>query len=117
MNTKEIAEKLVNYCRVGDFASCYAELYSPDCVSIEPKGAMVELATGMAEMAKKGEKWNELVQEMHGAEVGDPIVADEYFSCRMWNDITFKDGNRAQMDEICVYQVSDGKIVKEQFFY
>ena len=117
MNTQEIANKLVEYCRKGDFASCYSELYSQDCVSLEPKGAMIEVANGMEEMAKKGENWNSMVQEMHGAEVGDPIVAGDHFSCRMWNDITFKDGNRVQLDELCVYEVKDGKIVKEQFFY
>ncbi|PCJ67318.1 MAG: hypothetical protein COA58_03080 [Bacteroidetes bacterium] len=117
MNTQEIANKLVFYCRQGDFSSCYAELYSPDCVSQEPKGAQWETANGMEEMAKKGEKWNSMVAEMHGAEVGDPIVAGNHFSCRMWNDMTFTDGNRVQMDELCVYEVQDGKIVREEFFY
>lgn len=75
---------------------------------------MMEIANGMEEMAKKGQMWNAQIAEMHGAEVSDPIVAGNHFSCRMWNDISFKDGNRAHMDEICVYEVQDGKIVKEQ---
>ena len=117
MNTQEIANKLVTYCRQGDFKSCYEELYSPNCISEEPKGAMWETANGLEEMAVKGEKWNELVAEMHGSEIGDPVVAGTHFSCRMWSDLTFKDGNRSQLDELCVYEVKDGKIVKEQFFY
>lgn len=117
MTTQEIATKLVDYCRKGDFDACYTELYSQDCISIEPKGAMIETATGMAEMVKKGENWNNMVAEMHGAEVGDPIVAGNFFSCRMWNDITFKDGNRMATEEICLYEVKNGKIIKEQFFY
>ena len=117
MSTEEIASKLVEYCRKGDFASCYSELYSPECVSIEPKGALMEVANGMEEMAKKGENWNSMVQEMHGAEISDPIVAGNYFSCRMWNDITFKDGNRLQLDELCIYEAREGKVVQEQFFY
>jgi len=33
-------------------------------------------------------------------------------------DTTHKpSGQRSQMSEIAVYQVEDGKIVKEQFFY
>ena len=117
MTTTEIANKLVDYCRTGDFPNCYSELYSLDCISIEPKGAMMEIANGMDEMAKKGKLWNDMVSEMHGAEVGEPIIAGNYFSLRMWNDMTFKDGNRQQMDEICIYEVKEGKIVKEQFFY
>ena len=117
MTTQEIANKLVEYCRKGDFDACYSELYSPNCISLEPKGAMMEVANGMDEMAKKGENWNAMIAEMHGAEVGDPLVVGNYFCCRMWNDTTFKDGNRMQIEELCVYEVQNGKIVKEQFFY
>jgi hypothetical protein len=117
MTTLEIATKLVTYCRTGQFDKCYAELYNPNAISQEPEGAMWEVAKGMQEIAAKGEKWNAMVQEMHGAEVSEPIVAGNHFTCRMWNDMTFKDGNRTQMDELCVYEVQDGKIVKEQFFY
>ena len=117
MTTKQIAQMLVDLCRQGDFATCYEQLYSPDCISIEPKGAMMEIATGMTEINEKGKNWNSQVAEMHGAQIDDPIVAGNFFSCRMWNDITFKNGERIEMDEICLYEVKDGKIVKEQFFY
>jgi len=32
-------------------------------------------------------------------------------------DVTFKDRGRQQMEEVCVYEVNNGKIVNEQFFY
>jgi hypothetical protein len=32
-------------------------------------------------------------------------------------DVTMKGQGRMNMDEIAVYEVKDGKIVKEQFFY
>lgn len=35
----------------------------------------------------------------------------------MGMDVTLKGMGRRQMDEIAVYEVKDGKIVKEQFFY
>jgi hypothetical protein len=35
----------------------------------------------------------------------------------MGMDVTMKGQDRAKMDEIVVYEVKDGKIVKEQFFY
>lgn len=117
MTTKEIATKLVNYCRNGDFDRCYEELYSQDCISLEPNGAMNEIAKGMVEIAKKGETWSSIIKEIHGAEVGNPIIAGNHFSCRMWNDITYTDGNRMQTEELCLYEIQNGKIVKEQFFY
>ena len=54
---------------------------------------------------------------MHGGSVSDPVVADGWFSVSMGIDATYKDRGRQAMREICVYQVRDGKIVREQFFY
>lgn len=39
MNTKEVANKLVAYCRNGQFEEATKELYGNDIVSIEPEGA------------------------------------------------------------------------------
>lgn len=117
MNTQEIANKLVEYCRTGQFEQCYKELYADHCVSIEPAGAMHERAEGMEAIHEKGKKWNEMVEEMHSAEVSDPIVAGSFFSLTMENDVTFKGRGRSKIEEVCVYEVQNGKIVKEQFFY
>jgi hypothetical protein len=35
----------------------------------------------------------------------------------MGMDVTLKGAGRVNMDEIAVYEVKDGKITKEQFFY
>jgi len=117
MTTQEIATKLVDLCRKGDFETVYRELYSPDCVSIEPAGSPMEICTGMEEIAAKGKAWNESMEAFHGSEVGDPIVAQDHFSLTMSMDATFKDRGREQMNELCLYEVKEGKIVKEQFFY
>jgi len=116
METKEIAEKLVAWCKEGDYASCYQNLYSPDIVSIEPGGEHPHLE-GMEAVAKKGEWWSETF-EMHGGDVSDPMVADNWFSVRFDMDTTHRpSGVRSKSSEIAVYQVRDGKIVHEQFFY
>ena len=50
--------------------------------------------------------------------MSQPVVADNWFSVRFDIDSTHKpSGQRSQMSEIGVFQVADGKIVKEQFFY
>ncbi len=117
MTTQEIANKLVDLCRKGDYKTIYQELYSPDCVSIEPKGAKMEVCNGLKEMAAKGKAWNESMEEFHDSSVGDPIVAGNHICMTMMMDATFKGVGREKMDELCVYEVQDGKIVKEQFFY
>lgn len=117
MTTQEVANRWAELCRQGDFKTCYEELYSQECVSIEPQGAQWERAEGMEEMAKKGAMWNEMVTETHGAEVGDPIVAENFFTARQAMDVTFKEGGRQKFEEMSLYEVQNGKIVREQFFY
>lgn len=117
MTTQEIATQLADLCRKGEYETIYKELYSPSCISIEPKGAPNELCEGMEAMAAKGKAWNESMEQFHGSAVGDPIVAGNHFCMTMMIDATFKERGRVKTEELCVYEVQDGKIVKEQFFY
>jgi hypothetical protein len=57
------------------------------------------------------------VQQIHGLEVSDPVIAGNWFSISMTLDVTMKEYGRNTMTEICVYHVKDDKIVSEQFFY
>lgn len=118
METKEIANKLVAACKAGDFESPYQELYSPDIVSIENEGKSENgIVKGFEGIQKKGEWWQENF-EVHSNTVSEPIVADNWFSVRFDMDTTHKpSGHRSSMSEIAVYQVKNGKIVREQFFY
>lgn len=118
MTVQEIANRLVELCRKGDYETCYTELYSPNARSIEPEGVPFEREVqGMDAFKIKGEKWRETIEEFHGATIGDPIVAGNHFSLVSSLDATYKASGRMTFEEICVYEVKDGKIVKEQFFY
>lgn len=118
MDTKEIANKLVAACKAGDFESPYQELYSPKIVSLENDGTGEGgRAEGFEGIQKKGEWWQENF-EVHNTTVSEPIVADNWFSVRFEMDTTHKpSGMRSTTSEIAVYEVKEGKIVKEQFFY
>ena len=67
------------------------ELYSDDIVSTEAEGAPERVTKGKQAVAKKSSDWLASVQEFHGGETSDPIVAGDYFSCRMDFDVTFKE--------------------------
>ena len=115
MTPTEIANKLVAYCRKGEFQECYKELYSPEIISVENDGSSVK---GFEEMAEKGKQWNAGIKEFHSSETGDPIVSGNYFSLPMKMSITYQGADApVNFEEICVYQVKDGKVVREQFFY
>lgn len=118
MDTKEIANQLVAWCKAGDFEKPYQNLYSPNIVSIENDGTSEGgLVKGFEGIQQKGEWWKENF-EVHNTTVSEPIVANNWFSLRFEMDTTHKpSGQRSTMSEIAVYEVKDGKIVKEQFFY
>lgn len=118
MSTQEVANRLVEICRTGQYGAALNELYSPHAVSIEPEGSPGEtVARGIDALKAKGKQWEESVEAVHSSEVSDPIVAGNFFACTMSLDITFKGMGRMPMDEVCVYEVQDGKVVSEQFFY
>ncbi|WP_299461501.1 nuclear transport factor 2 family protein [uncultured Microscilla sp.] len=117
MTTKEIAQKYVELNRTGQHMQALEELFAKDAVSIEPKGSPTEQVQGLDALKKKNEEFATMVEEMHGMEVSDPIVADNFFSCSMKMDITLKGMPREHMEEVCLYHVKDGKITSEQFFY
>lgn len=118
MNTTDIANKLVEYCKKGQWELAQTELYSDDAVSIEPKGAnFPELVSGLKAIIAKGAQWESMVEQFHGLEIEGPLVASNHFSVTMKMDITMKGAPRMQNDEIGVFKVKNGKIVSEQFFY
>jgi hypothetical protein len=120
MSTQAVANRLVELCRQGQYEQAQTELYADDAVSIEMEGAQ-DGATGnvegLAAIREKGQRWMANVVEIHGGSVSDPVVAGDWFSVAMMIDATYRDMGRAPMAEICLYQVRDGKIVREQFFY
>lgn len=118
MTTQEVANKLISYMRTGQIMEAQAELYSDDIVCIEPEGAMVpHITKGKAAVNEKGRQFASMIEERHGGSCSDPVVGGRFFSISMTLDATMKGMGRQLLDEICVYEVKDGKIVFEQFFY
>ncbi len=120
MTTQEVANRFMELSKEGKFDEIQKELYSEDCESIEPEsgaGEGLTNAKGMEAIKEKGKKFNDSIEEMHGGYTGEPIVAGNFFSVAMGMDVTMKGTGRMKMDEICVYEVKDGKIIKEQFFF
>ena len=117
MNTEEVAQKLVEYCRKGEWMQAVNDLYAEDIVSVEPR----EMENMPAEMrgidqVRGKTKWFENSFEVHSAKVGGPFVAGETFVVQFDLDATEKaSGKRMPMSEVGVYKVKDGKVAREEF--
>lgn len=118
MTTQEIANRLAELCKKGDFESAQNELFANDAVSIEPHGTpeFEKETKGLDAIKKKGEKWNAMVEKLHNAKVSEPLIAANSFAITIQMHVTMKGGKDMDMTELCVYVVKDGKITSEQFF-
>ena len=118
MNTLEVAKKWQEMCQQGKNIECIEELYADNITSKEMPGVPYgEVISGKKEVLEKSKQWLDDVIEFHSREISDPVVAGNHFTSKMSFDVTFKSRGRQQMEEVCVFEVKDGKITNEQFFY
>ena len=117
--TQQVADRFNELAQQGRFDVVLDELYAEDAISREPIGnKFLPDAEGLAAIRKKGEDFNNGIQEVHNGWCSAPVVGDAFFCVSMGMEVTMKgDTERTIMDELCVYEVKDGKIVKEEFFY
>ena len=118
MSTQQIAERLAELCNKREFESAQTELFAEDAVSIEQQATpqFAKETKGLKAIIDKGHKWAAGLEKMHSCSVSAPLVAGNAFALTMDMDVTFKGQGRMRLQEVCVYQVKNGKIASEQFF-
>jgi hypothetical protein len=90
-----------------------AELYAPDCVSIEAAG---NVDRGHAGIEAKGKRWE-------GMQKGTKWTARNVFTgksviCIEWDaEVTLHDGRVVKLPEVAVHEIQGGKIVRERYYY
>lgn len=118
--TAEIANKLADLCRQGhSTANECLKLYSDDAISVEAGGPPGQdpVSRGLAAIRAKGEWWYG-AHTIHDLKVTGPYPHGDRFVLGFHIDVTNKQsGQRMKMDEVGLYTVQNGKIIKEEFFY
>ena len=117
MNTEEVALKLVELCRKGEYMQAVDELYGKDIVSVEPR-AMENMPAEMRgiDQVRGKTHWFLNNHEVHGSKVTGPFVAGDTFVMQFDIDVTDKASKeRMQLSEVGIYTVEDGKVAREQF--
>ncbi len=121
MTTQEVASRYIELEKQGKWDEILNELYGDTVVSIEPEHAgamgMAVITNGIVAKKAKDKAFNEAVAEVTGGYCTEPVVGGTFFSVAMGMNCTMKDGTQMNMEEIAVFEVKDGKIVKEQFFF
>lgn len=118
MTTQEIALRLAELCRKGEFETAQKELFANDVISVEPYGtpAFEKETKGLPAVIEKGQRFEAMVEKTHGITLSEPLVAGNAIAFVLNMDITMKGKDRVNMSELCVYQIKDGKIISEEFF-
>src|SRR5437867_7465273 len=117
MNTEEVATKLVDYCRKGEWRKALDDLYANDIVSVEAREMenMPAEMRGIDQVRGKTDWW-EKNMEVHDSKVSGPFVAGDTFVVRFDIDATDRNSKeRMQMSEVGIYTVKDDKIAHERF--
>jgi hypothetical protein len=117
MTTEEVAERLVGLCRQGHVETAQKELYATDAINIEPyaTATFARETKGLNAIIEKGQRFGAMIEQVHSISVSDPLVAGNAFACAMHLDLTIKGHGRMSVNELCIYEVRDGKIISEQF--
>ncbi|SRR6266480_6823678 len=117
LETLEVAMRLVDDCRNGQWMKAIDLLYANDIVSVEAQVGENTLAQmrGIDQVRGKTE-WFEKNFEVHSAKVSGPFVARDTFVVQFDLDTTEKtSGKRMPMSEVGIYTVKDGKVAREEF--
>ena len=119
MTLNEISNELVAGCRENRARANLQTLYAPDALSVEAADmGNGRTVTGIAAIEGKHDWW-ENSMTVHSQKVGGPFGhGEDRFAVTFDVDYTEKaTGKRGQMQEVGVYHVAGGKIVREEFFY
>jgi hypothetical protein len=117
MTTQEVAARFHELAQQEKWFEIQDELFAESVRSIEPPNANLPNAAGKAAVRKKGEALLSQVEAVHSSHTTAPVVGGNYFAVGRQLDMTVRAVGRTQMNEVMLYEVKDGQIVSEQFFY
>jgi hypothetical protein len=119
MTTKEVATRYYELIQQHQYRQIQEELYAPNVINIEPENdTNLPLVTeGIEALQQKEGLFFSQVEQMYGGTMSEPIVSDYYFSQMTEMDVKMRGKERKLKNQIGVFEVRNGKIVKEQFFF
>ena len=122
MTTADVANRYHELAKQGRWFEIQDELFADDVKSVEPADApsryrYLRSAEGKANVRRKAEEWVSRVEQVYDQYFTEPVVAGNRFALGWGIDADVTGLGRRRIDEIALYEVKDGRIVLEQFFY
>ena len=118
MTTHEVAARYNELAQQEKWFEIQDEFFADNVKSIEPPNSpYFGYAEGKASVRKKGENFTNRIEAAHRLYTSEPLVSGDHFAVGREKDITVQGHGRIQINQIMLYEVRDGQIVLEQFFY
>jgi hypothetical protein len=118
LTASEVAARFNELAQQEKWFEIQDELFADNVRSIDPANSpYFGYAEGKSSVRKKGEDFVKRIEAAHRRYTTEPIVGGNHFAVGRNVDITVKGFGRIKIDEIMLYEVKDGQIVLEQFFY
>jgi hypothetical protein len=118
MLTSEIATRFNELAQQEMWFEIQEELFADDVKSIDPPHSpYLGFAEGREAVRQKGMDWVKKIEAVHATHTTLPVIGGNHFSVGRNMDITVEGFGRIKIDQIMLYEVRDGQIISEQFFY
>jgi hypothetical protein len=118
LTTQQVAARFNELAQQEKWFEIQDELFAENVKSIDPpNSSYFKYAEGKSAVRKKGEDWVKNIEAAHERYTTQPIIAANHFAVVRNVDVTVKGFGRIKIDEIMLYEVKDGQIISEQFFY
>jgi hypothetical protein len=118
LTTQEVAARFHELAQQEKWFEIQDDFFADNARSIDPANSpYFGHAEGKAAVRKKGEDFVKRIQAVHSAHTTRPLVTGNHFAVGREIDITVEPYGRIQINQIMLYEVKEGKIVLEQFFY
>jgi len=116
--THEIAARFNELAQQAKWFEIQDAFFAENVKSIDPENSpYFGYAEGKEAVRKKGEDFVSRIEAGHGSYTSEPIVTGNHFAVVREVDITVRPHGRIQINQIMLYEVKDGQIISEQFFY
>jgi hypothetical protein len=118
LTTQEVAEQFHELAQQEKWFEIQKGFFAENVRSVEPANSpYLGYAEGKDAVNKKAEDFVKRIQAVHKMYTSAPLVSGNHFVVERRMDMTVQPHGRIQINEIMLYEVKDGRIVLEQFFY
>ncbi|MES2374183.1 MAG: SnoaL-like domain-containing protein [Bacteroidota bacterium] len=118
MTTQQVASRFNELAKQEKWFEIQEELFSDNVRSVDPPNSpYFGNAEGKTSVRKKGETFVAKIEAVHRMHTTEPVVGGNHFAVGREMDITVQGYGRIQINEVMMYEVANGQIVLEQFFY